>query len=138
MRAFSSIGMKSLIPALVFVAATPALALDIKDKDVARTAAGLLVVTMLCPDYKPLPDVMRFLANRSVGEDRAKQIMLAVGAEFRRLGKHEDVPERDPEISAVVDEDVDTMLGLYENDQTKACHDLGEVLVKTGVAELKR
>jgi hypothetical protein len=52
-----------------------------------------------------------------------------------KLGPGGEPENLDPEISKIVDEIMSGLLDLYHDDQAKACHTVGDLSVKNGVAE---
>jgi hypothetical protein len=119
-------------------------ALDEKEADFARTVTGMLFLTMLCKDYAPQSEVMKYLGERSLGEERSKGVLLAVGAELTktlRAGgmklEDGDATEADliPEISKIVDENLSGLMDLWRKDKDKTCRDVGDIAVTNGLAE---
>jgi hypothetical protein len=119
-------------------------ALDEKEADFARSVTGTLFLTMMCKDYAPQSEVMKYLGKRSLGEERSKGVLLAVGAELTktlRAGgmklEDGDATEADliPEISKIVDENLSGLMDLWRKDKDKTCRDIGDIAVTNGLAE---
>ena len=119
-------------------------ALDEKEADFARSVTGMLFLTMICKDYAPQSEVLKYLGKRSLGEDKSKKVLLAVGAELTktlRAGgmklEDGDATEADliPEISKIVDENISGLMDLWRKDKDKTCRDVGDIAVTNGLAE---
>jgi hypothetical protein len=130
-------------PLAVLLMTASASAIDRNEASFARVTTGVLFLTMMCPDYRPLPDVLNYMGKQSMGPDRTKKVLLAVGAEVARimrqggmkLGPGGDPANLDPEISKIVDENLSGLMDLYRVDKEKACREVGDLSVKNGVAE---
>jgi hypothetical protein len=138
---------KAIIAAVASIAmlaaSTPASALDPKAKDFAMAATGLALLTFMCPDYLPNPDLFFFSGKKSLGDDAEDRVARAVGAEITRIAvrggikgaKEPDLSKLDPEISSVVDDVSAAFVKLYDDDASSACSSLGDMAVRNGFAQ---
>ena len=119
-------------------------ALDEKEADFARTVTGMLFLTMICKDYAPQSEVLKYLGKRSLGEDKSKKVLLAVGAELTKTLRAGGMKLEDgdaaaadliPEISKIVDENISGLMDLWRKDKDKTCRDVGDIAVTNGLAE---
>jgi hypothetical protein len=119
-------------------------ALDEKEADFARSVTGMLFLTMMCKDYAPQSEVLKYLGKRSLGEDKSKQVLLAVGAELTKTLRAGGMKLEDgdaaaadliPEISKIVDENISGLMDLWRKDKDKTCRDIGDIAVTNGLAE---
>jgi hypothetical protein len=119
-------------------------ALDEKEADFARSVTGMLFLTMMCKDYAPQSEVLKHLGKRSLGEDKSKKVLLAVGAELTKTLRAGGMKLEDgdaaaadliPEISKIVDENLSGLMDLWRKDKDKTCRDIGDIAVTNGLAE---
>ena len=119
-------------------------ALDEKEADFARSVTGMLFLTMMCKDYAPQSEVLKYLGKRSLGEDESKKVLFAVGAEFTKTLREGGMKLEDgdaaaadliPEISKIVDENISGLMDLWRKDKDKTCRDIGDIAVTNGLAE---
>jgi hypothetical protein len=119
-------------------------ALDEKEADFARSATGMLFLAMICKDYAPQSEVLKYLGKRSLGEDKSKKVLLAVGAELTKTLRAGGMKLEDgdaeaadliPEISKIVDENISGLMDLWRKDKDKTCRDVGDIAVTNGLAE---
>ena len=119
-------------------------ALDEKEADFARSVTGMLFLTMICKDYAPQSEVLKYLGKRSLGEDKSKKVLLAVGAELTKTLRAGGMKLEDgdaaaadliPEISKIVDENISGLMDLWRKDKDKTCRDVGDIAVTNGLAE---
>jgi hypothetical protein len=120
-------------------------ALDEKEADFARSVTGMLFLTMMCKDYAPQSEVLKYLGKRSLGEDKSKKVLFAVGAELTKTlraggmkledGEAAAAADLIPEISKIVDENLSGLMDLWRKDKDKTCRDLGDIAVTNGLAE---
>jgi hypothetical protein len=124
----------------------PANALDSKEEMFAMAATGLTLMTLMCRNYTPLSDVLRYIGKQSIGEVKTDRITKATAAELvsrmRRGGmldlKAPDPAAFDPEVSKVTDEIADGFLEHYDADKVLACRTIGDLAVKQGFAEKRK
>jgi hypothetical protein len=119
-------------------------ALDEKEADFARSVTGMLFLTMMCKDYAPQSEVLKYLGKRSLGEDKSKKVLLAVDAELTKTLRAGGMKLEDgdaaaadliPEISKIVDENLSGLMDLWRKDKDKTCRDVGDIAVTNGLAE---
>ena len=119
-------------------------ALDEKEADFARSVTGMLFLTMICKDYAPQSEVLKYLGKRSLGEDKSKKVLLAVGAELTKTLRAGGMKLEDgdaaaadliPEISKIVDENISGLMDLWRKDKDKTCRNVGDIAVTNGLAE---
>jgi hypothetical protein len=132
-----------IVVAILFFSVSPAKAIDEKEANFVKVSTLNLFMTLMCDDYVAIPEVLQYLGQRSIGADRTETILKAVGSEFAKtmrqgglkLGKGGEPADLIPDVSKIVDDNMNILFGAYNDNKAKTCQQIGDMSVKEGQAK---